>query len=401
MKRALIVGGSVGGLFAAHLLRSIGWDVLVFERNTGDLAGRGVGIGTQDVLHDVMQRVGLRDDATMAVDTKSCACIGDDGHVLHEIRLRRVTSAWARFYRPLKDALPDANYRPGWRLERVDQAGDSVTAIFANGEAVTGDLLVGADGIRSTVRAQMLPDVQPVYSGYIGWRSLIPEAEVPAALREAVFDRYTFVLPPNELVVAYPVPALDGGTTPGRRAYNIVWYRPADRDTLAELCTDATGQRHESIPPPLIRPEVIASMKADAARRLPSLIADILKLVPRPFFHPISDMLSPELVFGRVALLGDAAFLPRPHGGSGVTKASLDAAALADALTDAETDSGLARYEERQLRLGEWIVQRGRELGAYVNVRKDRRPDALVREYNATNADLNTFLAAQRSRVRS
>jgi 2-polyprenyl-6-methoxyphenol hydroxylase-like FAD-dependent oxidoreductase len=401
MKRALIIGGSVGGLFAAHLLRSIGWDVLVFERNTGDLAGRGVGIGTQDVLHDVMQRVGLRDDATMAVDTKSCACIGDDGRVLHEIRLRRVTSAWARFYRPLKDALPDANYRPGWRLERVDQTGDRVTAVFANGEAFTGDLLVGADGIRSTVRAQMLPDVQPVYSGYIGWRSLIPEAEVPAALREAVFDRYTFVLPPNELVVAYPVPALDGGTTPGRRAYNIVWYRPADRDALAELCTDASGQRHESIPPPLIRPEVIASMKADAARRLPSLIADILKLVPRPFFHPISDMLSPKLVFGRVALLGDAAFLPRPHGGSGVTKASLDAAALADALTDAETDSGLARYEERQLQLGEWIVQRGRELGAYVNVRKDRRPDALVREYNATNADLNTFLAAQRSRVRS
>jgi 2-polyprenyl-6-methoxyphenol hydroxylase-like FAD-dependent oxidoreductase len=230
---------------------------------------------------------------------------------------------------------------------------------------------------------------------------LIAEAELPESLRAPVFARYTFVLPENELVVAYPVPALDGGTTPGKRAYNIVWYRPSEGEALAELCTDASGRRHDSIPPPLIRPEVIAAMKADAARRLPPLIADILKLVERPFFHPISDMLSPKLVFGRVALLGDAAFLPRPHGGSGVTKASLDAAALADCLAGDDIDAGLADYEARQLRLGEWIVQRGRELGAYVNVRKDRRPDALVREYNATNADLNQFLAAQRSRVKS
>src|SRR5258708_24437876 len=355
MKRALIIGGSVGGLFAAHLLRGIGWEVLVFERNTGDLAGRGVGIGTQDALHDVMQRIGLRDDATMAVETRSCACIDGDGRVLHEIALRRVTSAWARFYRPLRDALPDACYRPGCQLERVEQHDGRVTAVFANGQDMTGDLLIGADGIRSTVRAQMLAGVQPEYAGYIGWRSLIPENEVPAATRASVFERYTFVLPDNELVVAYPVPALDGGTRPGHRAYNIVWYRPADADQIADLCTDATGKRHAgSIPPPLIRPEVIAGMKADAAVRLPSQIAEILARAERPFFHPISDMLSQHLVFGRVALVGDAAFLPRPHGGSGVTKAALDAASLADCLTDTGDDfaAGLARYDERQLPLG-------------------------------------------------
>lgn len=401
MKRALIIGGSIGGLFAAHLLRSIGWDVLVFERNTDDLAGRGVGIGTQEALHDVMQRIGLRDDQTMAVETRSCACVDRDGRILHEIALRRVTSAWARFYRPLRDALPNAAYRPGYQLERVEQVGDRVRAVFANGLDLTGDLLIGADGIRSTVRAQMLPGVQPEYSGYIGWRALIPENELPTATRASVFDRYTFVLPEGELVVAYPVPALDGGTRPGQRAYNIVWYRPADADALAELCTDAAGRRHAgSIPPPLIRPAVIAAMKADAAERLPPQIAEILARAEAPFFHPISDMLSPRLVFGRVAMLGDAAFLPRPHGGSGVTKAALDAASLADCLTAAGDDlaAGLAHYEERQLRLGHWIVTRGRELGAYVDVRRDRHPDALVREYNATNADLRDFLARRESR---
>ncbi len=392
--RALVIGGSVGGLFAAHLLRASGWDVLVFERVRDDLAGRGAGIGTQDPLHEIMQRIGLRDDEKMAVETRACACVDRAGKVLYELQLRRVTSAWARFYRPLREALPDALYRPGHELEQVEPCNGGVAARFANGARIEGDLLVAADGIRSTVRGHVLPEIKPEYVGYIGWRALVDEAAVPAALRSELFDRYTFCLPEGELVVAYPVPALDGDTRPGHRAYNLVWYRPADAHVLADLCTDATGRHHgASIPPPLIRPEIVARMKAEAAGRLAPQLADMLGRAAQPIFHPIYELRSPRLVFGRMALLGDAAFVARPHGGAGVTKAALDAAALADALAgDADIDAGLARYDTEQRRLGEWIVGRGRHLGAYVGARV-RPPDVLVRDYNATNAELNQFLA--------
>ncbi len=394
-RRALVIGGSVGGLFVAHLLRSIGWDVLVCERSRDDLAGRGAGIGTQDPLHEIMQRIGLRDDETMAVATQACTCIDQAGRTLYDMNLRRVTSAWARFYRPLKDAWPDALYRPGLQVERVETTRDGATAVFADGTRLGADLLVGADGIRSTVRSGTLPELQPSYAGYIGWRALVPEADVPAAVRPALFERYTFCLPEGELVVAYPVPALNGDTRVGHRAYNIVWYRPADANGLAELCTDATGRRHDgSIPPPLIRREVVAEMKADAAIRLAPQLADILSRADQPIFHPIYELQSPRLVFGRVALLGDAAFVARPHGGAGVTKAALDAAALADCLVASgpDIDEALARYDRGQVRLGDWIVGRGRHLGGYVSAR-ERPPDVLVRDYNATNAEMKRFLA--------
>ena len=65
MPQALVIGGSLGGLFAANLLRSIGWKVRVFERVGGDLASRGAGIGTHEELRDIMQRIGITVDASI------------------------------------------------------------------------------------------------------------------------------------------------------------------------------------------------------------------------------------------------------------------------------------------------------------------------------------------------
>ncbi len=395
---ALIIGGSVGGLFAAHLLRSIGWRVTVFERNAEDLASRGAGIGTQDALHEVMQRLGMPIDDTMGVEVRSCICLDRTGHIVHEQPIHRVMSAWSRVYQPLRDALPAECHRAGWRLERVETDRGRAVAVFADGRRAEGDLLVGADGLRSTVRAQVLPEARPVYAGYVAWRGMAEEREIPAELRSFVFDRYSFCLPTGEMLLAYPVPARDGSTARGRRGYNVVWYRPVDEAALKRMCTDSSGRLHEAgIPPPLIRPEVLAEMRADAESLLAPQIAAIMIHAGQPFFQPIYDLASPRIVFGRVALLGDAAFVARPHVGAGVTKAALDAACLADSLAGAgdDIDAGLARYNEEQVRFGNWIVARSRELGAQVTQTHDRRAEQVMREHSAANSDLRERAAGR------
>ena len=237
-------------------------------------------------------------------------------------------SAWSRLYRALRDALPAQDYRLGKKLRRIEQDAASVTAIFEDGTSERGDLLVGADGIRSTVRAQFLPRAQPVYAGYVAWRAVLDEARVPREAHREIFELYTFCLPEGEQLLGYPVPGRDGDTVPGRRRYNIVWYRPADSPALNEMCTDASGQLHSGgIAPSLIRNEVIARVKADAEALLAPQLAEIF-LRSGPFFQPIFDFESAALAFGRAVLTGDAAFVVRPHVGAGATKAAIDATVL-------------------------------------------------------------------------
>jgi 2-polyprenyl-6-methoxyphenol hydroxylase-like FAD-dependent oxidoreductase len=401
-RHALIIGGSLGGLFAAHLLRSVGWHVDVFERSAEDLAGRGAGLGTHEALLQVLRRIGIDTDASLGVDTHSYIWIDARGDVACELALPRVMTAWSRLYRPLKDGLPPRHYHSAKSLSRLEQDDRGVTAVFADGTRETGDLLIAADGARSSVRAQLLPDVRPAYAGYVAWRGLSAEADVAAADRRLLFERNAFCIPGGELAVSYPVPARDGDLRPGKRDYNIVWYRPTDATTLADLNTDAAGRRHEQIPPPLIRADVIAAVNADARALLAPAIAEIFARTEQPIFQPIYDLASPQLVFGRVALMGDAAFVARPHVGAGVTKAALDAACLADALNaNADIGMALADYNRVRQRAGDWAVARSREFGACVTAEVARsamspaqqaqRSERVFREYATLHAEVREW----------
>jgi 2-polyprenyl-6-methoxyphenol hydroxylase-like FAD-dependent oxidoreductase len=388
-RRALVIGGSLGGLLAAHLLRSTGWEVAIFERNAEDLTGRGAGLSTHTELVDILRRIGIDFDESMGTRLDTVICLDRAGRTYLEAPTARTMSSWGRLYRALREPLPDGCYRLGKSLVRVEQSADEATAVFADGTRATGDLLVAADGSRSTVREQFLPGLTLGYAGYVAWRAMLDEPEVPAGIRDEVFARYIFCLPEGEMCLAYPVPGRNNETQVGRRAYNVVWYRPTAPATLADMCTDASGHHHGlAIPPPLIRPDVIAGIKSAARALLAPQVVEIIERTPQPFFQPICDLASPQLVFGPVVLTGDAAFVARPHVGAGVTKAALDAESLADALVGGGLVAGLALHQRRQLIFGSGLVALGREEGAYLGAQLKPLAERTAAERNREVADV-------------
>ena len=404
-----MIGGSLGGLLAANWLRRSGWEVDVFERVEDDLASRGAGIGTHDELHVALGRLGLPVDETISVRVEDRICLDRSGRIVHRMRKPQRMSAWARIYRLLKDAFPAGRYHFGMELAGIEQDAGGVAAVFADGSRARGELLVGADGIRSTVRGILIPEAQPRYAGYVAWRGLVDEQSFPSDVHRELFERYTFCLPEGEMMLSYPVPGRDNDTRPGRRGYNHIWYRPTDPErALPDLCTDTAGRCHGiAIAPPLIRPDVIAGIKTAAHELLAPQIAGIVERTEQPMFHAIFDVETPIMAIGRVALLGDAAFMARPHVGMGVTKAALDAECLATSLRNAGGDVGaaLARYDTERRVFGERIVARARKLGAYLEARlkpeaerteAEREPPAevLMREIGSSSVDIAELTAA-------
>ena len=390
----MIIGGSMGGLFAALMLRKQGWDVQVFERVAAPLESRGAGIVTHPQLRRLLEQLGLDPHQDFGVAVQERVTLAHDGRVLGTHPCPQVLTSWDQLFRMLRGALPDACYTLGAELSRIKTLPDGVRAHFSDGRQAEGALLVGADGLRSAVRRLLLGDVPPLYAGYVAWRGLVNEADMPPAAHAALFHRFGFCLPPGEQMLGYPVAGEHDDLRPGHRRYNFVWYRPAEEaSALPDLLTDASGHTHTlSIPPPLIRAAVVEAMRAAADRTLAPVFAQVVAATAQPFLQPIYDLESPRMAFPRAILLGDSAFVVRPHVGAGVTKAAEDAACLVAAL-EAEPDiaQALARYDAERRPAGERIVRRARHLGAYMQPKietdeqrataaRHRTPEAVMTE---------------------
>jgi len=400
--KALVIGGSLGGLFAANLLLDLGWDVEVFEKVGDDLAARGAGIGTHRELVAVLADLGISLSEDLGAAVGDRICVDREGRLVHRAPWAHVMSAWANVYRPLKDRFPAGRYHFAKGLVSFAETPDYVVANFEDGMTATGDLLIGADGLRSTVRMQLFPEAQPRYGGYVAWRGLVEESLLSPAAREKLSDNYWFVLPKGEMALCYLVPRL---RMPGQRrvfrSWNWVWYDPTTEAELADLCTDATGRNHGiGIPPPLIRPDVIERVKENARTALAPHIAEVIT-AGQPFFQSIFDVESPRMAVGRVCLLGDAAFVARPHVGMGVTKGALDAVCLRNSFQQhpADLSSALDRYSSLRTEFGKRVVARARRLGAFVEAvsyperpwteeQLDQSPERLLREVAASLSDI-------------
>jgi 2-polyprenyl-6-methoxyphenol hydroxylase-like FAD-dependent oxidoreductase len=386
-RRAVIIGGSMSGLFAAAFLRLKGWEVDVYERSVVELVGRGAGITTHPELLEALEKsgAGTRD---LGVEVEKRIALDREGRVIGQRALRQVLTSWDRLQRLLRETIDQGRYHLGHAFEHVDQDGSGVVVRFAGGRSERADILVGGDGIRSSVRAQMAPEVEPIYAGYYIWRAAPNEADLKPGTRAGIFPYYILHVAARQHVFGYPIAGLNNDLRVGHRRYNVGWYRVGDARELREMCVDEKGRQHEySVPPPLIRKDLIARMRADARAILPPQVLDCFNSA-QPFFTPIYDFATPQFVFGRVALVGDAASSARPHMGFGMAKAGGDAQALAEALGGHDDiDEGLAAYNRIRQPLSERVVLHGRKLGTQLGVNlhtdEDRAMSKLLQDHRA------------------
>ena len=364
--RAAIIGGSLGGLTAALLLRDLGVQVDVYERSPSALVQRGAGIGfLPDAARYLVERAGVPLDR-ISVATSHIRHLDRRGERIYNAAHRYRFSSWNTVYRGLLALIDPSRYHLGHEMTGWTEGDEVLEAHFADRSSQRVDLLVCADGVGSIARARLLPELRPAYSGYVAWRGKVPEASLDQATRAVFDDAITYYVYANSHVLVYPIPGPDGSIVPGERLINFVWYRNyLEGSDLDELLTDPAGQRRDtSLPPGAVREPHVAELRAVASSRLPEPIARVVCSTAQPFLQVIYDIDVPRMAFGRVCLIGDAAFVVRPHAAAGTAKAAADAWALADALGHCGgVVAALVDWEPGQLALGRQLIERTRRIG--------------------------------------
>ena len=378
--RVGIVGGSLGGLITALQLRDVGCEVQVFERSPMPLEGRGAGIVLHPVTVRYLQEHGLLDLAEVSSAADTLRYVRRDGEVLLDEPIAYRFTSYATLYAALVRALEPSRYHLGRELRSFedltfDDPGDAVVRLrFADGGDDEVDLLVGADGIRSTVRAAMFPDVQPRYAGYVGWRGTVDDDALPEACG-SLRGRLTYHVGDRTHVLSYEIPRPGPGST--RSSMNWVWYRNVPEGApLEDLLIDRAGVRHDlSLATGAVRDDHVAELTA-AAAVLPPAFRELVRSTPEPFVQVIVDVAVPAMARGRVCVVGDAAYALRPHVAAGTAKAAADARSLADALSVGHGDvpAVLARWEHAQLALGRVATARTRRVGERAQRTNSFRP---------------------------
>lgn len=366
-KRAIVIGGSLAGLFAGTLLRSIGWQVDIYERSPHSLDSRGGGIVLQPDVVEAFQRTGIADEGPLGVVAHERYYLNRDGSIAHLMPMRQTLTSWNLLYGLMRRHFPADHYHQGKHLTEIQQDGTTVIAMFADGSRETGDLLVGADGPTSTIRHLLLPDYTPQYAGYVAYRGLVDEQKIDSATAKLLTERFVFYQFPNSHILQYVIPGENESLIPGERRFNWVWYVNYDQATeLPDILTDKNGQnRKYSIAPGMIHPTVEQAMRSYADLVLAPPFKKLIAATQEPFVQAILDLGVPQMAFDRIALIGDAAFIPRPHTAASTAKAAANAIALIDALIDSNHDvpKALVAWEGDQLALGMHLWKSGQALG--------------------------------------
>ncbi len=339
---AIVVGGSLTGLAAAIALARIGVRVTVLEQTVRfDRGGTGLGVDRGLLA------------AVVGADPRTDR---DQPH-LPVIVTSRETSTWhaiRAWLVALAARVDGLKMREGVRVTGIAQRGDSATAV-AGSESFTADVLIGADGYRSTVRAVVDPDnAFAPYAGFLIWRGLVAERDLPGRAAQAHVAGGLLPFPEVARLIAYHVPGADGSVQSGERQFTFAWY-DASRTTWLRANGALRGDEvQHSIESAAIDEAMRAELRMAARRGWTGTALDIVvrAIDERIIFGtPLTEYYPQRLVNGRVAILGDAGHVASPMVGHGLALGWLDAHALAAAIAAEGKPNGraLAAYEGARL----------------------------------------------------
>jgi 2,6-dihydroxypyridine 3-monooxygenase len=359
--RIVVAGGSLGGLSAALWLRDAGFDVDVHERSRAPLEGQGAGIVLNPAtIRWLVERESLA-TADLGEPARHLRYLAADGTAAAELVSPLWFTSYDTVYRWLLAAFGRERYHLGEAVVGAEQDGRGVTVRLSSGASRSCELLVWADGIRSTGRRLLLGEPDSRYAGYVGWRGTIARSRCSAATRRALEDAITYCVLARSHALTYPIPAAGGPVM------NWLWYRNvAPGAELDALMTDVHGVAREvSVPPGAVAPRHIAQLCEAGEDLLPAPLAELVRRTQHPFLQAVYDIDVPHMAFGRMCLIGDAAVALRPHAAAGAAKAAEDGYRLAEALRDAGGDvvRALTTWEARQLGLARRVLARTREAG--------------------------------------
>lgn len=333
-RRALIVGGGIGGLTAAIALRSVGLEVVVFER-AAELREVGAAITLWPNAVEVLRRLGVGEavEAAGVVQTEGGLRTWRGAGLAAVALGPLVVVHRASLQTALHGALDRDVLQLGVECSAVDQDADRALVRFADARCLQGDLVIGADGLRSSVRAAAFGNDLPRYSGYTAWRGVVP-------LDERLASR----IRPAE---SWGGGALFGITRLG--GSQVYWYASARiAEESGGSATDEKAEllrRFERWHDPI--PALIDATAAEGILRT--------RLYDRP---PLA-----RWSVGRVALLGDAAHPMLPNLGQGACEAIEDAAVLAEELSrSVEVEPALEAYDRRRRARAAMLARRSRQL---------------------------------------
>ncbi|MCX4744263.1 FAD-dependent monooxygenase [Kitasatospora sp. NBC_01287] len=362
-ERVAVVGGSIAGCAGALAVARAGArEVVVFERAADRLGDLGVGLALHNDRYAELAEAGYLDAGMPWVRlTRRPWVVREDG-----LRAGREIGAlpfpfrsysWGSLWRELRGRIPQGvDFRVGAAVTGVEPEPDGVQLRLADGTEERFDVVVGADGYRSLVRAAMYPGAAAEYGGFLAWRGTLPVERLPGPAEAFAETDATTVAFPGGHMIAYRIPARSGTGT----AVNWVFYTTPPA-AGAQRFADPSSTHPRAVPADLVRLQ-----RELVERHFPPYWQEVVELTPveERFIQPMYDMATPHFTRGRLALLGDAASIARPTTGSGAMKALQDAAALERALRAADTlPEALAAYSAERAPLGRATVELGRSLG--------------------------------------
>jgi 2,6-dihydroxypyridine 3-monooxygenase len=294
--------------------------------------------------------------------------LDDDGAIVYDRPCAYRFASYFELYRGLLDAFGTEHYHLSTELAHLDNRGDEVMLSMTDGQTLTADLVVCADGIRSTGRRIMVPEAKTHYAGYVSWRGTIDRDELSGHTASILSGAITYRILPRGHLLTYPIPGPGGSVL-----CNWLWYRNVlPGHPLADLLTDRNGFTAElTVPPGSVQTRHLEALHSAAHTELPAPLAELVQRSAEPFIQVIVDLEVPRMAFGRTCLMGDAAFALRPHIGVGTAKAADDAWQLGKSLLGATAryvPDRLKAWEIQQLSVARRAMQRTRAAGQRLQV---------------------------------